>query len=269
MGKQFLQELEAREIDYKRLLRSPTISVVGAKSDTKLHVLGELSVPLTFNGKDAKGVDRTVGTTVTFVVTDSYDGPVLLSWRTICQWKANIMARVEGTFVEFERWPGVHMSDCGASGATWAEVIRVVAFTPVEEKSPSFVQQPALSRDWHDKIFSAAFFSAGRSVEDTLLNLWRNEGYGHASSHGLAPHASVRSCYLPSCLGSQHQGTLMCRRVGWSFSSGRGLEKEGHLYDSHGHRAVVALPSRRLLISGVPCWIWRQATSSGLNASIQ
>jgi len=143
MGKQFLQELEAREIDYKRLLRSPTISVVGAKSDTKLHVLGELSVPLTFNGKDAKGVDRKVGTTVTFVVTDSYDGPVLLSWRTICQWKANIMARVEGTFVEFERWPGVHMSDCGASGATWAEVIRVVAFTPVEEKSPSFVQQPA------------------------------------------------------------------------------------------------------------------------------
>jgi len=127
-GSRFVSELKKHNIGYS--LREPAISVVGAHSEVELRVMGELDVPITL--KDREG--RRVGTLVTFLVTDSYDGGLLLSWDLLIQWEINIQGRSSGTTVSFERWPGLVFSDQPVPGSAWTEALRVQTRIVHEEK---------------------------------------------------------------------------------------------------------------------------------------
>jgi len=155
-GAKFLRELKEHNVQYT--LREPTLTVVGAHKDLELAVLGEIDVPLTFT--DTKG--KKVGTEVTFVVAESYDGGLLLAWDLIESWGVNINGRREGTFVSFERWPGCVFPDHRVAGEVWAEAMRVRAVIRnevKEEKAPRIV----ISVKTREQIFADPLFRKGAS----------------------------------------------------------------------------------------------------------
>jgi len=164
IGRQFIRELERAKVEFRKHLRRPTTTVVGALSDKKLNVLGELTVPLTLCGTHESGVARKVGTSVTFIVTDSYDGPILLSWPLIKNWEATIQVRAGATTVSFLRWPGVTMSDKTVPGSVWSEVTRVGAQVSREEKVSPFEHKSCLNADVRAMILSHRLFAHGKST---------------------------------------------------------------------------------------------------------
>jgi len=165
LGRQFIKELDRHKIDFRKSLRRPTTTVVGALSGAALKVLGELNVPLTLTGVHASGVERKVGTTVKFTVTESYDGPLLVAWSLMQDWEANIQARATGDSVTFNRWPDMVMSDIKVPGAAWAEVSRVAARIVTEEvKSSPFEKKSSLRPSDRAMILRHDLFADAKSI---------------------------------------------------------------------------------------------------------
>jgi len=163
LGKRFLDRLASKGIKLK--LRAPSCSVVGAASDVKLNVLGDATLPLVLTDS----LSSNIGTHVTFTVTPSYEGELLLGWPLLCDWCVDISGRREGTTITFQRWSQHTFLDVPVPGSHWTEVDSV-RVRLISNKSQLAEENPAsiLLQETRDQILKNELFSTAKEIIEII-----------------------------------------------------------------------------------------------------